>query len=244
MSPRWHPISLFDADPELVGGVPDEDLEAARRSLTVPSMALEPGVWTPPRDQPFGLIVGLLVLAGVVSREIVLAGRRTAELLGTGDILRPWDEDHAYGLAPAIWRVHIPLRIAVLDARVARACGRWPTIGEAVATRHSRRLQVLARRLAIEQQPAVADRLLLVFCDLASRWGKVTPNGIRVSVPLTHSTLAAMVGARRPSVTTALGMLAGAGLLERVPEGWLLHGDIEVLAARVDVPRQRLRAAG
>jgi hypothetical protein len=242
MSPRWHPISLFDADPELVAGVPDEDRATAHRSLIVPSMALEPGPWTPPQELPFGLVVGLLVLTGVVSREIVLAGRRTAELLGPGDILRPWDDYPTYGVTAAVWRVHTPLRIAVLDARVARACGRWPAIGAAVGTRHSRRLQILARRLAITQLPAVADRLLLVFCDFASRWGKVTPAGIRVSVPLTHSTLAAVVGARRPSVTTALGQLAAAGLIERIPGGWLLHGDIEALAARVD--EHRLRYAG
>jgi CRP-like cAMP-binding protein len=242
VTPRWHPISLFDADPELVAGVPDEDLETARRLLVVPSIALEPGQWTPPEQPPFALVVGLLVLTGVISREIVLAGRRTAELLGPGDILRPWDEHPGYGASPAVWRVQSSLAIAVLDARVARACGRWPSIGAAVGGRHSRRHQILARRLAISQLPAVADRLVLVLCDLASRWGKVTPAGIRLPVPLTHSTLAALVGARRPSVTTALGQLAGAGLVERIPGGWLLHGDIEALAASVD--EHRLRHAG
>jgi CRP/FNR family transcriptional regulator, cyclic AMP receptor protein len=242
VSPRWHPISLFDADPELVAGVPDEDRETAQRSLIVPSITLESGVWTPPKELPFSLVIGLLVLTGVISREIVLAGRRTAELLGPGDILRPWDEYPAFGAPPPLWRVQSPLLIAVLDARVARACGRWPAIGAVVGSRHSSRHQILARRLAISQLPAVADRLVLVLCDLASRWGKVTPTGIRLPVPLTHSTLAALVGARRPSVTTALGQLAGADLVERVPDGWLLHGDIEALAARVD--EHRLRDAG
>ena len=127
----------------------------------------------------------------------------------------------------------------MLDARVARACGRWPALGAAVGTRHSRRAQLLARRLAIAQLPAVADRLLLTFCDLATRWGRVTPQGIRVPVPLTHTALAALVGARRPSVTTALGLLASERVVERVPDGWLLHEDIEALAARVDEPGLR-----
>jgi CRP/FNR family transcriptional regulator, cyclic AMP receptor protein len=242
VSPRWHPISLFDADPDLVAGVPDEEREIAQRSLIIPTIALEPGLWTPPTELPFALLVGLLVLAGVLSREIVFAGRRTSELLGPGDIVRPWDEDGPYAVSSTVWRVHAPLRIAVLDARVARACGRWPAVGAAVGTRHSRRAQLLARRLAIAQLPAVADRLLLTFCDLATRWGRVTPQGIRVPVPLTHTALAALVGARRPSVTTALGLLAGERVVERVPDGWLLHEDIEALAARVDEPGLRFAA--
>jgi hypothetical protein len=57
-----------------------------------------------------------------------------------------------------------------------------------------------------------------------------------------HTTLAALVGARRPSVTTALGQLAGARVVERVPDGWLLHDSVEALAARVDDPALRIAA--
>src|SRR3954449_8315247 len=260
MSSRWHPVSLFDADPELVAGIPEDDRAIARRTLIVPAVALDTGLWSPPDDLPFALLIGLIILAGVLSREIGFAGRRTAELLGSGDILRPWDEDGPHGLAPATWRVHAPVRIAVLDARFARACGRWPSVAEAVGARHARRARgggpcaalpgpggarpagrarALSRRLAVAQLPAITDRLLLVFCELAMRWGKVTPDGIRLPVPLTHSTLAALVGARRPSVTTALGILAGQNLIERIPGGWLLHGDIERLASRVEDPGLR-----
>jgi len=243
VSSRWHPVSLFDADPDLVAGVPDEDRAVARRTLIVPAIALDTGLWSPPDDLPFALLIGLILLAGVLSREIGFAGRRTAELLGSGDILRPWDEDGPHGLAPATWRVHAPVQIAVLDARFARACGRWPAVAEAVGARHARRAQALARRLAVAQLPAITDRLLLMFCELAMRWGKVTPDGIRLPVPLTHSTLAALVGARRPSVTTALGILSGQGLVERIPGGWLLHGDIERLASRVEDPGLRSATA-
>jgi hypothetical protein len=239
VSSRWHPVSLFDADPDLVAGIPEDEHAVARRTLIVPAVALESGMWVPPDDLPFALLIGLILIAGVLSREIGFAGRRTAELLGAGDILRPWDEDGPHGLAAPTWRVHAPARIAVLDARFARACGRWPTVAEAVGARHARRAQALARRLAVAQLPAITDRLLLIFCELAMRWGRVTPDGIRLPVPLTHSTLAALVGARRPSVTTALGILASQGLVERIPGGWMLHGDIERLASRVEDPALR-----
>jgi Mn-dependent DtxR family transcriptional regulator len=46
-----------------------------------------------------------------------------------------------------------------------------------------------------------------------------------------------LVGARRPSVTTALTGLAREGLVERIEGGWLLHGDAdEVLAQRLHGP--------
>jgi hypothetical protein len=48
VSSRWHPVSLFDADPELVAGIPEEDTAVARRTLIVPAVALEPGMWVPP----------------------------------------------------------------------------------------------------------------------------------------------------------------------------------------------------
>jgi hypothetical protein len=42
---------------------------------------------------------------------------------------------------------------------------------------------------------------------------------------LTHGWLANLVGAQRPSVTTALGHLTSAGRVERLDDGsWLLRG--------------------
>jgi CRP/FNR family transcriptional regulator, cyclic AMP receptor protein len=47
-----------------------------------------------------------------------------------------------------------------------------------------------------------------------------------VPIRLTHETLSLLVGARRPSVTTALTALSNAGgIVERRPDGeWVLHG--------------------
>ena len=45
-------------------------------------------------------------------------------------------------------------------------------------------------------------------------------------LPLSHQRLAEIVGAHRPSVTTAMGGLAKAGRVSRREDGnWLLHGD-------------------
>jgi DNA-binding IclR family transcriptional regulator len=72
----------------------------------------------------------------------------------------------------------------------------------------------------------------MLFWLLSDRWGAVTPDGVRVTLPLTHETLAMLVGSRRPTVTLALQRLARAGLLMREPgHSWLLtNRAIELLA--------------
>jgi Mn-dependent DtxR family transcriptional regulator len=55
----------------------------------------------------------------------------------------------------------------------------------------------------------------------------MTPDGIVVPLRLTHETLGALVAARRPSVTSALGRLADAGLLRRGDGVWLLDRGAE-----------------
>jgi len=48
---------------------------------------------------------------------------------------------------------------------------------------------------------------------------------VAVRLPLSHQRLADLVGAHRPSVTTAMGQLARAGALSRHKDGWwVLHG--------------------
>jgi hypothetical protein len=61
---------------------------------------------------------------------------------------------------------------------------------------------------------------------LAERWGRVTPEGVIVPLRLTHETLARLVGAQRPSVTTAIRQLEQEDHLRRTPDRlWLLCGD-------------------
>ena len=53
----------------------------------------------------------------------------------------------------------------------------------------------------------------------------MTGEGVLLPLRLTHQILAQLIGARRPSVTTAVGELTSAGLASRRPDGsWVLHG--------------------
>jgi CRP/FNR family cyclic AMP-dependent transcriptional regulator len=240
-------ISLLDADPELGEGLAPAELVAATRAIAVHPRTLEAGPWEPLDEQwPIPPTLGLLVLEGVVTRDIVFAGRTTTELLGTGDVLRPWEDDVQFDPLPfgVQWHVHETTRVALLDARVALATARWPVLAGALSRRHVRRARSLAFQLAIAQLPRVDDRLLVLLWALAERWGRVSPHGVRLPLALPHRTLATLVGARRPSVTTALSGLARDGLVERVEEGWLLHGDPdEVFPDRLHTPIPATRAA-
>ena len=95
----------------------------------------------------------------------------------------------------------------------------------ALLDRAARRAERLVVLQAIAHLTRVDDRLLALLWCLAERWGRVSPEGVLVSLRLSHRTLAAMVGARRPSVTTALGQLMARGEVERRADGeWILLG--------------------
>jgi CRP/FNR family transcriptional regulator, cyclic AMP receptor protein len=68
-------------------------------------------------------------------------------------------------------------------------------------------------------------RLLLTLWHLADRWGRVTPDGVVLRLPLTHQLLAQLTCLQRPTVSSALSQLAADGrLTRRTDGGWTLHG--------------------
>jgi hypothetical protein len=61
--------------------------------------------------------------------------------------------------------------------------------------------------------------LLIALWLLAGRWGRQTPSGVALRLPLSHETLGSLVGAKRSSVTLALKALELRGCLERPRRG-------------------------
>ncbi len=223
-------VAVLDVDPDLAGALDSEQVALARRFAIAEVRRLEPGVWRPADDVPEEPgTLGLLVIDGLLSRDVVLGGRRCTELVGQGDLLRPRDfNDGSLALVPSEceWSVLERAQIAVLGRRFAMVAGRWPELTSALLSRTLRRSRGLALQLAIDHERRVDLRILLMLWHLADRWGKVGPEGVILPLRLTHQALANLTGARRPSVTTALGQLASRGLLRRRPDGsWLLRGD-------------------
>ena len=126
----------------------------------------------------------------------------------------------------AAWTVLSPLTLAVLDRRFAAAMTHYPEITAALLDRLSERSLRLATTQAISQLTRVDRRLKALFWHLAERWGRVSGDGVIVPLALTHRLLGQLVGARRPTVSSALSELATRGELVRRPDGsWLLPGD-------------------
>jgi CRP/FNR family cyclic AMP-dependent transcriptional regulator len=221
-------MPIVDADPELGDLLGPEDLERARREALARVVQLSPGDW----DAKAALVRdshhrGFLVVDGLISREVDVLGRRCVELIGPADVLRPWtwDAEGSHVQAEVGWRVLETTSLAVLDHGLVERIVPWPQLGVELFNRGTRRAHHLAVALAISHHQRVDDRLLLTLWHLAERWGRVTPDGIVVPLPLGHQRLADIVGAHRPSVTSALGTLTRRGAVSRRESGdWVLHG--------------------
>src|SRR5918911_4150214 len=224
-----HRIRVIDAFPDLAHQLDPEQERLARHYALATLEVLEPGRWQPRQElDPDPGHLGLLVLDGLLTRDVVLGETLATELVGRGDVLRPSDHDGQDAPVPfdVTWHVVEPTRIAVLDRHFATVAGRWPEILEVLMQGAVRRAQSLAVTLAVSHLRRVDTRLLVMMWYLADRWGKVRPDGVWLPLRLTHQTLGRLVGAQRPSVTTALSQLADEGRLSRGDDNtWVLHGE-------------------
>jgi CRP/FNR family cyclic AMP-dependent transcriptional regulator len=100
-----------------------------------------------------------------------------------------------------------------------------------LTVRALRRSHDLAWQSAIRNQTRVDHRIHRLLWHYADRWGRVTRDGVSLDLPLTHESMGKLVGAHRPSVTSAIGMLERGGLLHRPSHGtWLLTRSAAVQA--------------
>jgi CRP/FNR family cyclic AMP-dependent transcriptional regulator len=228
-------------DADLGEAVPPALRAQAVENCVARTTRLSRGNWGAGGETTIGAGIGLLVLDGLLVRRVGVDGRFGAELLGEGDLLRPWQgEDGASTLARTTgWRVLEPTRLALLDEAAARCFAVYPALTGRLVARALNRSRNLAVNMAIVHQARVNVRLHMLFWHLADRWGRVRSEGVVLPLHVTHAVLADLVAARRPTVTTSLTELYRDGLAQPMPGGWLLSGDPpgELLALqRVDVP--------
>jgi CRP/FNR family transcriptional regulator, cyclic AMP receptor protein len=224
--PRIAPI--LDLDPDLGQLLEGDRFDAARRELRVAVHMLEAGPWevdehtvTSPDH------IGLLIVDGVLAREVLVSDTVSTELLGPGDVVRPWRlHDGEPLLRHSVrWNVLSRSRIALMDRRFASQLAGFPEINAAVIDRVNERALRLAVTQAISQLNRVDRRLLALFWHLAERWGRMTADGVALPMTLSHRMLGQLIGARRPTVSTALGELAREREIVRRDDGtWLLTG--------------------
>jgi CRP/FNR family transcriptional regulator, cyclic AMP receptor protein len=217
----------LEEDPDLAEHLGGQRLLAARRECVASTLRVAAGRWNPQAeigDIRYG--IGLLILEGLFVRRVGLGQRFGAELIGEGDLLRPWQQEEQGTSLPrtGAWRVLTRGRVALLDGEFALRAGRYPEVISTLFARAIRRNRHMAVNMAIVHQPRIDLRLQMFFWCLADRFGKVRADGVHVPVRLTHAMLGELIAARRPTVTKALGELAERGVVSWNGEDWLLRG--------------------
>jgi CRP/FNR family cyclic AMP-dependent transcriptional regulator len=227
---------LLEIVPQLGDAVEPEQQEAARAALRVPVVDLAVGAWD--RGELLatsGHAFGAVVLTGLVTRHLDIGGHPALDLHGPGDLLGVQGLPEALLLAGDSWAATVPTTIGVLDDRFLVAARRWPRLVTGLFGQLQEQRDRLLLQLVIAEQPRVEDRVLTLFWHLADRFGHVTPDGVVISLALTHEAVGRLIGARRPTVTLAMRALADRGaIVRRSDRCWLvceMPGEVALTAA-------------
>jgi CRP/FNR family transcriptional regulator, cyclic AMP receptor protein len=220
-------IRIFEEDPDLLAGVGRAHADALRQTVVVSGERLGRGPWEPDRrggDRSAHL--GLLVVEGALTRWVNVGARPCAELLGAGDVVKPWLEDGACSFPCDVrWVAEEETTIAELGPDFIERVKSAPQVFAALIDRATARVQRIAATEAIATRPGIEERVMLLLWQLANRWGRVAAAGVVVPLPITHRLLAALVGASRPTVSSAVAALTRNGVLaRREDQSWLLRG--------------------
>jgi CRP/FNR family transcriptional regulator, cyclic AMP receptor protein len=145
-------------------------------------------------------------------------------MLGQGDVVSPWVGTGAELSAPSVVTASVVsrARVALLERGFALRTARWPEIHAALIRRCIDRARRLSLQSAINALPRIEERVEVTLWELAYRFGRVTPDGILVELPISHSQLADIVAAQRPSVSTAVVRLEDHGRIVRTARRTLL----------------------
>lgn len=240
-------VRVLDLDPDLGWGLGERERDAARQACHGKLVRVDPGACCFPastdvRDD----VIGFLIVAGLLCREIALRERHLFELLGPGDVLQLPEVAEAPRLGAPIGLTALRETLLIeLGTSFIRAAARWPVL---LAT-WARRLEVQRQHAAVQgliaHLPREEHRLLLMLWHLADRWGRVTPAGTVIPLPLTHDLLGYLTAAQRPTATLAVSALESNGAIQRLHDGsWLLTAAAERMVDEIALPGKRTHAIG
>jgi CRP-like cAMP-binding protein len=219
-------VRVLEADPDLGAGISRSQWQLATSASTAPAFEFERGQWRfapPPEPGSFGA----LILDGLILIRIDAGARSHIEMLGPGDVISPWVGTGPNLSPPSVLTASVVARarVALLDRRFALRTARWPEIHAALIQRCIERSRRLSLQSAINALPRIEERVEMTLWELAYRFGRVTREGIVVELPISHSQLADIVAAQRPSVSTAVVRLEDQGQISRTARRtWLLRG--------------------
>ena len=122
-------------------------------------------------------------------------------------------------------------RVSIIAAGPLKALLEVPLVAEAIAGAFVDGLR--DRQASIRNCTYVrhSERVRQTLLQLAGRYGRVAPRGIRIDFPLTHQLLADMVGSARETVSLAVAELTRDGFLHRHHRDYIIRVDPHELPA-------------
>jgi CRP/FNR family cyclic AMP-dependent transcriptional regulator len=247
------PLRVLEADPDLGARLHGARHAEAAERLVARSVCSRTGTLP---DRALGMAgpdgLGLLLLDGIIARELLLSDNVSVELLGSGDLVQECRADDPGRLLrfQVRWTVIEPARFAVLGSRFAAQLTEYPEINRTLMARLVERSHRVGVTHAIAQLNGVDRRALALFWHLAERWGRITGAGVELPLRLPHRIIAQLIGARRPTVSSALTQLAARGDIARRDDGgWVLRGQpvgmpTEEVSRVIELRRRRVRDGG
>src|SRR5437016_1465156 len=140
---------VLEEDADLAESIPASLRGQAIRECIARTAVIGRGTWPAASMDLHGDGIGLLVLDGLLIRRVDVEGRLGSELLGEGDLLRPWQEDEPPVLAVTTgWRVIEATRLAVLDEQFALRAARYPQVMGRIVGRAVQRSRDLVVNMA------------------------------------------------------------------------------------------------
>lgn len=217
---------LLELDPDLGRHLSGSRLEQAAGGLPARIVELGPGPWTPIGPPGSDAApTGVVVIDGLLSKNVQIAGGCAAELVGPGDVIRPTELAGESLLFDATigWTVLEASTLALLDDELERRLAVFPEVSRALVERDSARTARLGVLRAAAQVGRVEDRLLALLWLLASSHGRMGTSGVILPLKLRHRVLGDLIGASRSAVTLGLGSLERRGAIARRDGGgWVL----------------------
>lgn len=160
-------------------------------------------------------------------REVILALKGAGELLGD---LSAIDGEPISATVSALEEVEV-LVLSAKDFRTFLAD--TPGVALKLLELNADRLREAGLKRSEFGGNDAVSRVAARLVEMADRFGVVTDEGLRVSVPLSQEEMAAFIGASRETVSKALQTFRGTGLIT-TERRWITVLDIERLRQRAN----------
>jgi len=199
---------------------------AADLLASCPKLMLSAGALHGPGDARDETLL-LLEEGFVVVRSVPPSPSRpmiTCEAAYGGIVLPPAFGEHLEAILDS--------RLTLLSERVVRELLELPGLAGAVLREVAETLRRKQDSIANFGDIRHVERVRRKLGQLARDYGRVSGDGVKLELPLTHALLGAMVGSERETVTRGIDQLESEGFLSRADHHYRLHISPEALGRK------------